>query len=261
MFACEKNKNGCSNCCCEQAHTSDVYCPLVHEQRNHTKQKEMMSLRRQYIEKKENGLVVTALETEGNKFCESWGIQQCAIPPGFLGCPIPSDNQDDLPIHAVRDIFHDMFAGIFQTLVLTTLRLLSGLAKIGNSIDSDVLAIVDSRTSKRHVPMTSTVPDIPHLEWTTYSEGLVSLLFKKDTKSGAAGKAGSMRSSWSLNQLLMILLAIGPWGNLIPNVDNFMCEMKKPNATNPGGQYIKIPNPTKAIVNAIMSAITSAYTS
>ena len=66
---------------------------------------------------------------------------------------------------------------------------------------------------------------------------------EKGEHSGATGKAGQMRSSWSLNQLIMLLMAIGPWGELIPN-DDITCELEDE-------RFINIPNPTKPFSVAV----------
>ena len=98
----------------------------------------------------------------------------------------------------------------------------------------------------------TTIPNLPHLDWCIYSDGLATIFFKdKGHHSGATGKAGQMRSAWSLNQVIMLLMAIGPLGELIPNT-NYRCQIS-------GNRFIIIPNPTRVICNSILSAISYLF--
>jgi hypothetical protein len=61
----------------------------------------------------------------------------------------------------------------------------------------------------------------------------------------------------------MILFAIGPWGELIPN-NNYVNIVKESVLNAEGvevtpGVYINSPNPTRSIVNAVLSAITYCF--
>jgi hypothetical protein len=115
------------------------------------------------------------------------------------------------------------------------------------------------------VPRNNQIPELAHLEWTTYDEGLVTILYKDTGEhTGATGKAGQMRSVWSLNQLIMILMAIGPWGEIISNEDSFSCHIKSPVLDNNGNileekESIEIKNPTQQICNSILSSISYLF--
>jgi hypothetical protein len=176
-------------------------------------------------------------------FCNDWAIAQSTTLPGLLGAPIPTEDQNALPQIAIPDLFHDFFAGIFQSLVMTLLRLVFALTKIENTVNKNAMGEIDKRTSHL-VPKNSYIPNLPHLDWCIYSDGLATIFFKdKGDHSGATGKAGQMRSAWSLNQVIMLLMAIGPWGELIPN-ENTTVEIE-------GERFINIPNPTRITCNAI----------
>jgi hypothetical protein len=196
-------KCSCTNCCGHPRYNSDLYCPYVHTQRNFSKQVHQMELQSRYIDKREKGEQPTADEIAANTFCNEWAIAQSTTLPGLLGVPIPTEDQNALPEIAIPDLFHDFFAGIFQSLVMTLLCLVFALTKIENTVNKTAMGEIDKRTSNL-VPKNSYIPNLPHLDWCIYSDGLATIFFKdKGDHSGATGKAGQMRSAWSLNQVIM----------------------------------------------------------
>jgi hypothetical protein len=126
-------KYGCPICCGIPKLTSDIYYPSVHHTRNFIKQINMMKLRQSYIENKEKRRPTTQEEKTADEFCRKWSFAPSRCLPGFTEAPIPTEIPYATAEIAVPDIFHDFYAGIFQSIVMTVMRLIDGLTKIKNA--------------------------------------------------------------------------------------------------------------------------------
>ena len=122
-----------------------------------------------------------------------------------------------------------------------------------HSRNPNALAIMDQRTSSGFVPEPTSNPEFSHLHHRTYKEGLISLLYSsKDANvGGASGSGGNMRSSLSFGQLLQTIMAIGPFGSIIPNED-CMVQIKRTKGDSAfiNLRYTKMSNPTEILVNS-----------
>lgn len=158
-----------------------------------------------------------------------------------------------------RDLFHDELAGKFQSVIRTTYRIVDAFANnVVNSTTTDSLAILDLRTSSTLVPEPTSNPELCHLHHRTYKEGLISLLYSgKDSSNtgGASGSGGNMRSSLSLGQLFQTILAIGPFGSIVPNVDCTVELKKSKYDAKDKHLTADITNPTEILVNCAFGSI------
>jgi hypothetical protein len=249
---------GCQNCCCYVRNTSDVYCPTIHCQRNYQKQFEMLTLVQSLVDKYEKGLphLVTNEEKNAKNWLDNWGLSYCRVHPGFSNAPIASVVSMGLAEVSYRDLFHDIMAGIFPSQRHTLFRIVDAFSKFKSTRNKNALSDLDTFTSAAHVPRASSVPEFDHMEWNSYAEGLVSLMYKEDNDKGALGSGAHLKSGWATNQNLQLLMAIGPWGNLIPNVSVTDILPRQSNKkASKTIQIVQLPNPSELITNSILSAI------
>ena len=230
---------------------------------------------------KENGIKTLKSEDKAKAFCAKWGLAQSSSPGviggGLYGSPIPITDQSAFPKICVRDLFHDVLAGTLQSVVRASLEMSEALSDPNNIVNPwkcgvDVMEVINFRTSSVMTPSVSMVPKQSHMDWASFEEGVCGIVFKHNKKTGATGKAGQRRSNLVIAYSLMIVMAIGPWGELIDNgfdpdrpeeqrgdqhETTFVAALNmKPKVVDAGEHpLIVLPNPTETIVRANLATL------
>ena len=117
---------------------------------------------------------------------------------------------------------HDLENGVAPATLMMVIHIIEECSKIVDNRWRSGCALFDLRTSTARSSKGFQVPKFEHLNWTDYNRGLFTILGRTEigeNNTGIGGSLGGMRSSWSLNQCLKAIFAIGLNGDLIPNED------------------------------------------
>ena len=256
----------CHLCCYATGNSSDVYCPTIHCRRNYKLQYDMQRLvdERRHAEwsGEYNGWSAArkARAVAAGKFCQTWGLSEKGVPAllgTVIGASVDADFLNDV---GMRDEFHDVYVGIFMTLIMIGMHTIEAFAKTRGG-DIDVLAAVDEATSRKRVNRHP--PKMRHLDHTTLGEGLVSQVLRTTTgkeNRGTAGSISGMRSGWCVIFAIILLTAIGTGGDILPNEDVEYIEhvRAKPNRAA-YTKRVRVKNPARLLCMALYAALDFSF--
>jgi hypothetical protein len=215
---------GCHLCCFDLKRNMDPYDPNVHKFRDYELLLKMQRFCAEYCVRLEAGADVSALKerySAASKFCEYYGALGAVT--AFANGPLGYNSPSDVFKIAVRDIFHDLEAGLFPAILMMVLRIVQAISH-NDTRYSDALSLLDACTSSKR--MLRIVPRYEGMDHTSFHEGCGTMLLKTATgqaNSGATGTTAGMRSSWSKVMMTAILVAIGTSnGDILPVQDNYI---------------------------------------
>jgi hypothetical protein len=215
---------GCHLCCFDLRRNMDPYDPNVQKFRDFELLLKMQTFCADYSMRLEAGQDTTALKQRHSaafKFCTKYGALNAAT--AFANGPLGYDSPSDVFRIAVRDIFHDLEAGLFPSIIMMVLRIVQAVSQNDDHY-RDAMSQLDKYTSTKR--MARIAPRYERMDHTSFQEGCATMLLKTATgqaNSGAAGTTAGMRSSWSKVMMTAILIAIGTSnGDILPVQDNYV---------------------------------------
>jgi hypothetical protein len=210
---------GCHICCFDIRRNCDPYDPNVHIIRDFDLLLECQKTCVDYLEAEEAGSDTSTLGQRyeaASNFCDYYGALPMVTPftTAALGWGRPSAIFNS----TVRDIFHDLEAGLFPSIIMMILRIVNAIAR-NDSQYSNAISVLDEFTSARRVMRHP--PRYKKMDHTTFHEGCASMLLNTATGQANAGSTGTtagMRSSWSKVMMMALHVAIGTSdGQILPN--------------------------------------------
>ena len=219
-----QSTHGCHICCFNTKLNSSPYDPAIHKDRDFP-----LQLGQQQLAKRRNDIVLLSghdaidnLElTNAVKFCKEWGVHEYSCT--LYGIPIGYSDPAQIFRVAVRDLFHDLDAGIFKSVNTAVLQICKAFADTQDQFN-DALVIIDRGTSRRR--MIRHQPHFRHFDYTTqFGNGLATKLLsttQAQSNRGATGSTGGARSSWSKVMTASILNVLGATGGkVLPDQDDY----------------------------------------
>jgi hypothetical protein len=234
----------CHLCCFDLNHNMDPYDPSIHKPRNF-----IMLLKTQAFcfdcqKQLETNVDLSNLVHSNSaalKFIKFYGAQPRVTPfvEASLGWNCPSSVFEI----AVRDIFHDLEAGLFPSIVMMVLRIVQSISQ-NDPQYRNAISLLDEFTSPKRA--TRHPPRYRKMDHTSFSEGCASLLLKTSTgqaNSGSTGTTAGMRSSWSKVMMTALLVAIGTSDGLILPVNDHYMLKRKVRVTTTESEYVTYQDP------------------
>jgi hypothetical protein len=202
------------------------------------------------------------------KFLKEWGLQSYV--PALYGIPhVYLPNHERFIWCFVRDIFHDLDAGIFPAVLTDSLRIIQDLDPSGRVLNKLNSATSNSRMNKYP-------PEYKNVDFFTTWKGVPDYILgpKKKKNTGSCGNSGGMRSSWVKGMIDRLLLAIGDSNDVLPDDDEYV--LRKPkfthsitfdendNETEPAaettcGIEVAIKNPARLICMVLFASLDVYY--
>jgi hypothetical protein len=206
----------CHICCFDRRRNIDPYDDSIHKKRDFTLLLNLQAICADYLMKLEAGEDVSALQhdySKASKFLTYYGAIPLVTP--FSRAPLGWGDPSAVFKTAVRDIFHDLEAGLFPSIVMMVLRIIQAISE-HDSRYHDAISLLDEFTSSKRVSRHP--PRYKKMDHTTFHEGCASMLLGTSTgqaNSGATGTTAGMRSSWSKVMMTALLVAVGTSNGLI----------------------------------------------
>jgi hypothetical protein len=212
---------GCHICCYDMKNNKDPYDPNVHKERDFGLLLRAQNFCREYtirIEAGEDVSVHAERFAACTKFCTFYGAHPMVTT--LTTKAHGYDCRSAVFKTAVRDIFHDLEAGVFPSIIMMVLRIIQAISKNDDRYH-DVIGELDQYTSTRR--MMRHPPRYKKMDHTNFHEGCASLLLNTATgqaNAGVTGTTAGMRSSWSKVMMAALLVAIGTSNGAILPKDN-----------------------------------------
>lgn len=164
------------------------------------------------------------LYLKAEAICDFYGAHPFVT--SLIKAPLGYDNALSIFVTHVRDIFHDLEAGLFPSIIMMCLRIVLAISTSKDVQYRDAIALLDHFTSTSRLCLKSMNPNYQNQDHADFMYGCASIILKTaigKADVGATGSMAGMRCAWSKPILMALLIAFTTSnGSILPDREKYV---------------------------------------